>query len=663
MIMDKRYLTGAEIASLQLNGCESDDWTQIRVPENFNPTRIERTRFSGEVELGTLDGKFVLEGGVTRHSAIRNAAIHNCSIGNDVLIDGVGNYIAGYDIGSGCRIENVDLIVCDGGSTFGNNVSTSVLNETGGREVPLYDNLSASLAYVIAMYRHRPHLIAQLQKMISDYAGSVASERGIIGTGAKIVNTGTIRNVRIGEGAVIENTTRLQNGSINSNPFAPVYIGDNVIAEDFIVSSGAYISDGASLARCFVGQACHISELYMAHDSLMFSNCDFAGGEACAIFAGPFTVSKHKSSLLIAGMFSFLNAGSGSNQSNHMYKLGPIHQGIVERGSKTTSDSFILWPARVGAFSLVMGRHDQHSDTSDMPFSYIIENNNETWLAPGVNLKSVGTIRDAQKWPRRDHRVDPHRLDMINYNLLSPFTVGKMLKARGILRNLQAVSGETSEIYYYQNTRIKGSSLRRALDYYDIAIRKFMGNSIIKRLEGIDFRSVGQVRERLVPTEPDGRGEWIDLAGLFIPKETLEELFIAIESGKITTLPPIEDFFRDMHSRYYDMEWTWVYDMWESVYGVRLEEISAQQIIETVRGWQKAVIGLDELLYDDARKEFSLSAMTGFGIDGSEGDKRLDFEEVRGAFETNSFVEAVTRHIVEKRALGDELIARMEPLQ
>ena len=24
-----------------------------------------------------------------------------------------------------------------------------------------------------------------------------------------------------------------------------------------------------------------------------------------------------------------MNAGSGSNQSNHMYKLGPIHQGII----------------------------------------------------------------------------------------------------------------------------------------------------------------------------------------------------------------------------------------------------------------------------------------------------------------------------------------------
>jgi hypothetical protein len=504
--------------------------------------------------------------------------------------------------------------------------------------------------------------MTRLREMIADYAAGIASERGTIGTGVRIVNTGTIRNVKIGDGCVIENATRLQEGSINSNLTAPVYIGDGVIAEHFIVSSGATVSDGAKIVKCFVGQACRVSLGYMAHDSLLTSNCIFENGEACAIFAGPFTVSMHKSSLLISGMFSFLNAGSGSNQSNHLYKLGPIHQGIVDRGSKTTSDSYILWPAHIGAFSLVMGRHYHHSDTSDMPFSYLIEKNDETWLTPGVNLRSVGTIRDAQKWPKRDKRTDPHLLDMINYNLLSPYTVCKMMKARRILGDLQTISGRISEVYYYQNTRIKGDSLRRALEYYDIAIRKFMGNSIIKRLEATHFRSIDEVRARLQPTEPCGRGEWIDLSGLILPKASLDDLFVEIESGRMAGLAEIEQFFRDMHSRYYDMEWTWVYDMWEHYYGVRLTDITASQIIETVRGWQDVVIGLDEMLYDDARKDFSLSAMTGFGVNGSESDKQLDFEQVRGAFETNSFVMAVKDHIVKKRALGDELIGRMEKI-
>lgn len=31
-------------------------------------------------------------------------------------------------------------------------------------------------------------------------------------------------------------------------------------------------------------------------------------------------------------------------------------------------------------------------------------------LVPGINLRSVGTIRDAQKWPKRDKRTDPGSL-------------------------------------------------------------------------------------------------------------------------------------------------------------------------------------------------------------------------------------------------------------
>ena len=113
---------------------------------------------------------------------------------------------------------------------------------------------------------------------------------------------------------------------------------------------------------------------------------------------------------------------SGSNQSNHLYKLGPIHQGVIERGAKTTSDSYILWPSRIGAFSLVLGRHYRHSDTTDFPFSYLIEEKDESRLIPGITLQSIGTIRDSQKWPKRDRRKDTNLLDSINFNLLSPYT-------------------------------------------------------------------------------------------------------------------------------------------------------------------------------------------------------------------------------------------------
>ena len=657
-----RNLRPDEIATLRSQACRADDWNQVWVPEVFDIEYVNHVRFSGVVKLGAFRKVFTLPGGLVKHSGLRHVTLHNCTLGDNVLIENVQNYIANYRIGDDCFIQNINVMLVEGKATFGNNVEVSVLNETGGREVPIYDGLSASLAYIIALYRHRPALIERLRDMITAYTEGIASTEGTVGDKVKIVNTGTIRNVKIGDYATIENSARLENGSVNSKREAPVFIGDSVIAQDFIVSSGAKIADAAKIIRCFIGQACQVTHNFSAHDSLLFSNCAFENGEACAIFAGPFTVSMHKSSLLIAGMYSFLNAGSGSNQSNHMYKLGPIHQGIVERGSKTTSDSYILWPARIGAFSLVMGRHHHHSDTSDIPFSYLIEKDDETYLVPGINLRSVGTIRDAQKWPKRDKRTDPDRLDMINYNLLSPYTIQKMLKAVDILKNLQALVGETSEIYYYQNTRIKGSSLRNALNFYGMAINKFFGNSLIKRLEGTTYYSMEEVWEQLRPTESKGSGEWLDLAGLILPREPLDALLQDIEQGEIASLEDVECFFRLVHGRYYSLEWTWAYEMIERYYGVDLRSISAAEIIDLVRRWQECVIRLDEMLYEDASKEFSLTSMIGFGVDGSNKEKQQDFEGVRGDFVNNPFVTAVQEHIVNKRALGDELIERLKPL-
>ena len=97
-----------------------------------------------------------------------------------------------------------------------------------------------------------------------------------------------------------------------------------------------------------------------------------------------------------------------------MYKLGPVHQGVTERGVKTSSDSYIMWPARIGAFTVVLGRHKGNPDISDLPFSYLMENDGESTLLPGINLHSAGTIRDVQKWPKRDLRKDDRKLVKID---------------------------------------------------------------------------------------------------------------------------------------------------------------------------------------------------------------------------------------------------------
>ena len=658
-----RKLTEEEINRLKDQSCLADDWGQVEVAEHFSTEYVHHTRFSGHVRLGVFQKEFMLPGGIGKHSGLRHVTLHNVTVGDNCCIENIQNYIANYEIGEDTFIENVDILLVDGISTFGNGIEASVLNETGGREVPINDKLSAHLAYIMALYRHRPELVARIKAITDYYAKKHASAVGTIGSHVMILNTGSIKNVRVGDYCRICGTSRLYNGSINSNEQAPVHIGHGVICDDFIISSGSHVDDGAMLSRCFVGQACKLGHNYSASDSLFFSNCQGENGEACAIFAGPFTVTHHKSTLLIAGMFSFMNAGSGSNQSNHMYKLGPIHQGTLERGAKTTSDSYILWPSRVGAFSLVMGRHVTHSDTTNLPFSYLIEQNNTTYLAPGVNLRSVGTIRDAQKWPKRDGRTDPHKLDYINYNLLSPYTVQKMFKGHEILEDLRQVSGELSDIYSFHSAKIRNSALVKGLRFYEIAIHKFLGNSVIKRLEGTAFRTNEEIRERLKPDTSIGSGEWVDISGLIAPKSEVDRLMDAIEQGTVNRLADINAEFGRMHANYYTYEWTWAYEKLEEFYGIDPQQITAKDVIHIVEKWKEAVVGLDRMVYEDAKKEFSMASMTGFGADGSRLEKELDFEQVRGDFESNPFVTAVLKHIEVKTALGDELIGRMRQVE
>lgn len=663
--MDNAYrkLTAGEIETLKSQMCTAVDWNEIEVAEDFAPRYVRWARMSGHIRLGAFRKEFCLPGGMKKHSGIYYATLHNVTVGDDCCIENVKNYIANYEIGEGTFIENVDIILTDGPTSFGNGVEVSVLNETGGREIMIYDRLSAQTAYVMALYRHRPEMISRLKEMIRSHVSSVTSSVGYIGRNVTIADAGYIKNVKVGDYCKIEGASRLKNGSINSNMHAPVHVGVGVIGDDFIISSGSSVEDGVTFSRCFVGQACKLGHNYSATDSLFFSNCQGENGEACAIFAGPYTVTHHKSTLLIAGMFSFMNAGSGSNQSNHMYKLGPIHQGIMERGAKTASDSYILWPAKVGAFSLVMGRHVSHQDTSDLPFSYLIEQQSTSYIMPGANLKSVGTIRDAKKWPQRDRRQDPDRIDSINYNLLSPYTIQKMIKGVGVLKELQRVSGLTSDTYSYQSGKIRSSSLVNGLKYYGYAIDKFFGNSLITRIMGAEFSTLEELREAFVPLSAYGEGDWVDIAGMIVPKLAVSDLLDAIENGEITDVDSLNRRFAELHSEYYRFEWKWASKAMEDYYGMKLSETTVEELSGLVRRWKNSVVSLDQLIYEDARKEFSLSAMTSFGADGTVSEREQDFMNVRGSFfEADPFVQSVKEHIKDKSALGELALSRLESL-
>ncbi len=153
---ETRPLSSEEIAKLTVQGCSCADWSKVQVAEGFDAGRVKSTHFSGNIKLGVFEKRVSFFGGVTKPTGISNATIHNCTIGNNVYIDQIRNYIANYIIEDDVLIENVDLLAVEGESSFGNGTEVAVVNEAGGREIPIYDHLSAHTAYIIAFYRHTP---------------------------------------------------------------------------------------------------------------------------------------------------------------------------------------------------------------------------------------------------------------------------------------------------------------------------------------------------------------------------------------------------------------------------------------------------------------------------------------------------------------------------
>lgn len=658
-----RKLRPEEVRTLESHMCSAADWDLVEVAEGFDPRHVRYARFSGSIRIGAFNRIFDLPGGMRKHSGIYYATLHNVTVGDDCCIENVKNYIANYEIGSGTFIENVDILLTDGPSVFGNGTEVPVLNETGGHEVLIYDRLSAQIAYLMAMYRDRPELISALNDMIRCYADSRASRTGYVGRDVVIADAGYIKNVWIGDCCKIEGASRLKNGTIASNREAPVHVGVGVIGDDFIMESGARVEDGVTFSRCFIGQACRLGHGYSATDSLFFSNCQGENGEACSIFAGPYTVTHHKSTLLIAGMFSFLNAGSGSNQSNHMYKLGPVHQGIMERGAKTASDSYILWPARVGAFSLVMGRHVSHPDTSDLPFSYLIEKQNTTYIMPGANLKSVGTIRDARKWPLRDGRSDHDLLDCINFNLLSPYTIRKMMNASQILNDLLRVSGDSALTYSYRDAIIKASSLRKGLQYYSWAIDKFLGNSLVTKIMESKAATFAELLRSLVPEPSFGEGKWVDMAGMIAPEDAVSVLVSDIESGTVNNIHDLHARLKEIHGDYYRSEWKWAFAAIREYFGVDLQSATRQELETMVERWRESVLALDRMIYEDASKEFRLKSMTLFVQDGASAGMQNEGHHADELFEADPFVCSVREHMKVKSDLAVQVLAKLSALK
>ncbi|MCW3806762.1 DUF4954 family protein [Plebeiibacterium marinum] len=641
--MNFRKLNNSEIQQLENQNCKAvDGWENVFVTNSFVPDNIKHTTFSGENYIGLLNQKLQL-GGASDFSGIYNAHLHNCRIGDQVYIKNISNSICNYNIENDCIIQNTNSIQAIGESSFGNGEKITPINEAGGREVHIYNELSVHTAYIMAFYSANPKLTNNIRKLITEYSDKIKSSKGTVKQGTSILNCGTITNVNFGSYCKIEGATYLNEGSINSSKEAPAYVGYNVNASHFILSTSSIVSDGAYLRHCFVGQGVEISNHYTAENSVFFANSQCLQGEACAIFAGPYTVTHHKSTLLIAGYYSFFNAGSGTNQSNHMYKLGPVHQGIIERGGKTGSDSYILWPAKIGAFTMILGRHYSNPDISDLPFSYFIEEDGKSILMPAQNIFNVGITRDVDKWPKRDKRKGSVLYDKIITEALNPYTINKILNAISLLKKLQEKATPERKTIMYNSTQLSLTMVKRGIMLYEQALIKYAGDALVNKLKDSNF---------IEPANYSGIEEWIDLGGLICKKTDIRSLEDDLSGNKMK-IDDLNQLYESLFIKYEANKQAHAFQILNNYFNI--DTNLKTELAAFIDKWVENNNKILSAITSDAKKEFNAKTKTGFGHDGGEKEKEDDFYAVRGSFEENDFVVSLTQTFTKANSEANDI--------
>ncbi len=615
---DYRFLTDDEIRVLENNSCWAEDWQRVQVAEEFSPYNFHRVIFYGDIRLGVFEKQVEVSKGFVKHSGINDATLRNVTVGDNCLIEKVGNFINNYTIGSDCYISNISTMETTEGASFGEGHLISVLNEMGDGNVVLFHDLNSQLAAFMVKYFKDKQLKDSLTRLINEEIRFTQPERGTIGNGVKIINSKEITNTVIKEDCEINGAARLSDCTILSSKDDSVYIGTGVICENSIISNGCSITNSVKMQDCFVGEACQITNGFTAEASVFFANSYMANGEACAAFCGPFSASHHKSSLLIGGEFSFYNAGSNTNFSNHAYKMGPLHYGTLERGTKTASGAYVLMPAKIGAFSVCFGKLMNHPDMRCLPFAYLLAYGETMYIVPGRNITTVGLYRDIKKWPKRDKRAASSRKSIINFDWLSPFTVGEIVEGKKILENLRQAGGNNVSSYNFQEYIINASSLKKGIKYYDIALRIYMG-AVLKRAVKGDWlgKPLGEI----------GLGQWNDLSGLLLPASEEERLLNDIKNGTVESIREVLDRFNDINEHYREYQWTWTYQLILDYYGLdELNDAAIQRIREDYVKARRAWIAE---IRKDAEKEFAMGDVEQEVFDDfiSKLDHEIDYED------------------------------------
>lgn len=645
MPQDHRTLSDREVEILKKNGCRAQDWSRVFVKDE-SPLSCVNVRFEGEVCIGGISrDEFCAADGKSRTPLIENVRLKDCIIEDDVYIRDT-SVIDGYTIKQNAVIENCQRLEAGGGLSP---IFADVMNENGGRRIRLSGGLSAQSMYLYVFFRDNEKLIQELDKICEKDFERTAKMGMSIGNGAVLIDTGFVRACLFKDESICIGAAHIENCIIQSAAKA----GRQTRLINCILQSRACADSGSYAENCLIAEHAEIEKDFNAADSVILPNSSFALGEALSIFAAPFSVSHHKSTLLIAQHCSFFNAGSGANASNHMYKLGAIHQGYLARGTKCGSGAYIPWASAVAPFCTILGKHTQNFNAAHYPFSVITSENGKTCLTPAKNLFTAGLMRDERKWKQRNKVGDTSK-NVLNTEVFNPYTINSLNRMEGKLKSLDTETAKDGLIPDRENgLYIKVQGIKRA--YENIRAAKIIAcaEEIIDYFDDEnhidDFNLVNE------GVEPYELRMFADIAGQIIDQETLGFIKDKISYETLKTLESINKEFKNYNLQFYPEDrFTFALAcMSNQIY--ELDYIEGKDIKRLLVDYENALDYAFKIFSMSSKSEFAASAKTGYGAEEA-GDTAKDFNAVVGNFDENSFINELRKEFYVKKMKAQELL-------
>lgn len=441
-----RNLRSKEIEILVANGNSAENWNNVQVSAQFDPTLIRHSSFYGLVRIGRLQKAVLRHHDLALPTGIYDSLIISSDIGDDCAIHNV-HYLSHYVIGERCILSDIDEMNTTNHAKFGNGILKDgepekdrvwidIMNETGSRQVLPFDGMSTADAYLWAKYRDDKTLQSRLKEMTEERFDTSRGYYGSIAEQCVIKTSRILKDVKVGAHAYIKGANKLKNLTINSSAEEPSQIGEGVELVNGIIGYGCHIFYGCKAVRFILGNKSNLKYGARLINSFLGSNSTISCCEVLNNLIFPAHEQHHNNSFLIASVvMGQSNMAAGATVGSNHNSRANDNEVAAGRGFWPGLSSSIKHSSRFASFTLLAKGAYPAELNIPLPFSLLNNNESEGTLevmpAFWWMYNMYALARNSWKFHHRDKRIQKNQ--HIEFDYLAPDTAEEILEAMRLL--------------------------------------------------------------------------------------------------------------------------------------------------------------------------------------------------------------------------------------